>query len=81
MPVELIILLLALLAVLIGLFVPLPSNSAKPKRSKRYRTSGAIMFGINEVFQPSAANAALIQEQQKESRKAQPSPEDPLEKN
>lgn len=31
---------------------------------------------INELFQPSAANAALIIEEQREARKATPSPED-----
>jgi hypothetical protein len=78
---EIGILILASTAILIGLFAPLPPTGIKPKRKRKYPTSGAILLGINEVFQPSAANSALIQEQQKESRKAQPSPEDPLEKN
>jgi accessory gene regulator protein AgrB len=64
-------------AIGIVLFAPI-NYKAKPRKAKKYRASGAVLFGINEIFQPSAANAASIQEEQKESRRAIPSPEDPL---
>ena len=40
------------------------------------RGSGAAMSVVNEMFQPSAANAAVIIEEKREARKAMPSPED-----
>jgi hypothetical protein len=63
------------------LFFPIPKKyrtSVGGKRPKKYYTSGAILGAINEVFHPSAANAAVIQEEKRESRKANPSPEDGL---
>jgi hypothetical protein len=63
------------------LFFPIPKKyrtSEGSKRPKKYHTSGAILGAINEVFYPSAANAAVIQEEKRESRKANPSPEDGL---
>jgi len=54
------------------------SYKERPRKAKKYRASGGVLFGINEIFQPSAANAASVQEQQKEARRAIPSPEDPL---
>ena len=57
----------------------MPTNYIeKPRKARKYRASGAVLFGINEIFQPSAANAASVQEEQKESRRATPSPEDPI---
>jgi hypothetical protein len=68
---------LALLAGVAGwLFIPSEVQAKSKTRSKKYRTSGAVLFGINEVFAPSAANAAMVQEEQRESRKAIPAPED-----
>jgi hypothetical protein len=70
---------LVLLAGVAGwLFFPRKVQAKSRTRSKKYRTSGAVLFGINEVFAPSAANATLIQEEQRESRKAIPAPEDKL---
>jgi hypothetical protein len=70
------------LALLVGiaawLFVPRKAKDKSKIRSKKYPTSGAVLFGINEVFAPSAANATIIQEEQRQSRKATPSPEDKL---
>lgn len=60
------------------LFVPRKPKELPNKKSKRYATSGAVLFGLNEVFAPSAANATMIQQEQRESRKALPSPEDKL---
>jgi hypothetical protein len=60
------------------LFTPRRAREKSNPASKKYRTSGAVLFGINEVFAPSAANATMIQEEQRESRKAIPSPEDKL---
>lgn len=69
--------ILALLAVAVLALLLFPvSAKEKPRRRKHYRASGAVMFGINEVFQPTAANASMILEEQRESRKALPSPED-----
>lgn len=61
------------------LFVPIPKrirNREKLNRGKKYRTSGAFLGAVTEIFQPSAANAAVIVEEQKIARKANPSPED-----
>ena len=69
------------LAIISSLAVVLfmPTNyKERPRKAKKYRASGAVLFGINEIFQPSAANATSVQEQQKEARRAIPSPEDPL---
>lgn len=68
-------------AFIVFLFFPIPNKyrtSEGSKRTKRYHTSGAILGTINEVFHPSAANASVIQEEKRESRKANPSPEDGL---
>jgi hypothetical protein len=70
--------LVLLAGVAVWLFVPRKVQAKSRTRSKKYRTSGAVLFGINEVFAPSAANATLIQEEQRESRKAIPAPEDKL---
>lgn len=68
--------LLPLLAALIGLlFLPIKPKERKNTKS-RYRGAGAVLFAINEVFSPSAANASIVVEEQRESRKANPSPED-----
>jgi hypothetical protein len=42
------------------------------------RGSGAAMSVVNELFQPSAANAAVVIEEKREARKAMPSPDDKL---
>jgi hypothetical protein len=64
--------------ILVWLFAPRKAREKSNSSSKKYRSSGAVLFGINEAFAPSAANATLIQEEQRESRKAMPSPEDKL---
>ena len=70
---------LALLAgIAVWLFVPRKAKDELSKKTKRYPTSGAVLFGINEVFAPSAANATIIQEEQRQSRKATAAPEDKL---
>lgn len=53
-------------------------TKSKARKRKKYPTSGAVLFGIQEVFQPSAANASVVQEEQKQSRRETPSPEDLL---
>ena len=70
--------LVLLAGVAVWLLVPRKAQTKSKSRSKKYRTSGAVLFGINEVFAPSAANATIIQEEQRESRKAIPSPEDKI---
>ena len=64
--------------ILVWLFLPRRAQENSKSRTKKYRTSGAILFGINEIFAPSAANATMIQEEQRESRRAIPAPEDKL---
>jgi hypothetical protein len=61
------------------LFAPIPKklrDSEKPKKFKKYPTSGAALGVVNEIFQPTAANASVVVEEQKVARKATPSPED-----
>jgi hypothetical protein len=74
---ELFLVLAIVTSLAVVLFVP-TNYKEKPRKAKKYRASGAVLFGINEIFQPSAANAGAIQEEQKESRRAIPSPEDPM---
>ena len=64
--------------ILVWLFLPRKAREKSNSNSKKYRGSGAVLSGINELFAPSAANATLIQEEQRQSRKAMPSPEDKL---
>jgi hypothetical protein len=72
------LLVLALTASLaVVLFTP-TKYQEKRRKTKKYRASGAVLFGIYEIFRPSAANASSVQEEQKEARRAIPSPEDPL---
>jgi hypothetical protein len=63
---------------LVWLFIPRKARDNSNRGAKKYRTSGAVLFGINEVFAPSAANAAVVQQEQRESRRAIPAPEDKL---
>ena len=77
MPMEWALVVAMIASIAVVLFVP-TNYKAKPRKAKKYRASGAVLFGINEIFQPSAANASSVQEEQKESRRAIPSPEDPL---
>lgn len=67
---------------LVLLFAPIPkkfrNRPAKPYNKRKYPTSGALMGVINEAFQPSAKNATVVQEEQREARKATPAPEDKL---
>jgi len=44
------------------------------KKKRRY--GGATLSVINELFQPSAANAQIVIEEQREQRVALPSPTD-----
>jgi hypothetical protein len=64
--------------ILVWLFIPRKTREKSKTGTRKYRTSGAVLFGINEVFAPSAANATMIQEEQRESRRAIPAPEDKL---
>ena len=71
---ETVIWLVLLAGVAVWLFVPRKAQAKSKSKSKKYRTSGAVLFGINEVFAPSAANATFIQEEQRESRRVTPTP-------
>jgi hypothetical protein len=74
--------LLVLAAVAIAvLLLPIPKkiqNRQKQRRARKYHTSGAFLGAVTEIFQPSAANASVIVEEQKVARKATPAPEDKL---
>ena len=64
---------------LLLLFIPLPKKlrySNKKRKFKKYPIAPAALGVVNELYQPSASNAALIVEEQKVARKAMPSPED-----
>lgn len=71
---------------LCGLLLAIPLPKAlrqKPllnRRNRKYRSSGAILFGIQEVFQPTAKNASEIIQESREALKPMPSPEDKLKK-
>ena len=52
----------------------LERHKQNQSQDQKNRTSGAVLFGINEVLAPSAANAALIQDEQRESIRAIPTP-------
>jgi hypothetical protein len=77
---DLLLLGLSIVAVIAVIFLaPIPKRFRRDKKikiKKRYPISGAFLGGITEVFQPSAATASAIVEQQREARKALPSPED-----
>lgn len=72
------------LAVIAMAFVGLVALATIPAKRYEKRTgkklgrgSGAAMMSVvNELFQPSAANAAIVLEEQKEQRTAIPSGED-----
>ena len=51
-------------------------NERKTGKKLGRGSAAAGLQAINELFQPSAANAALIIEEQREARKPLPSPED-----
>lgn len=75
---ESIVWLAILGVILLWLFIPRKARDNSERGTKKYRTSGAVLFGINEVFAPSAANAAVVQQEQRESRRAIPAAEDKL---
>lgn len=61
------------------LVVPIPKSLRSRQREKQHRkypTSGAILGAVNEIFNPSAHNAAVIQEQKQQAGRENPSPED-----
>jgi hypothetical protein len=65
--------------VLTFLLIPIPKGMRNPEKLKKYKkrpTSGAFLGVVQEMFQPGAANASIVVEEQKESRKATPSADD-----
>lgn len=75
---ESIVWLAILGVILLWLFIPRKARDNSERGAKKYRTSGAVLFGVNEVFAPSAANAAVVQQEQRESRRSIPAAEDKL---
>jgi hypothetical protein len=74
--VELLITLTAI--VVFAIIASIPARMHAKKTGKK-RTSGAMSGAlgvVNELFAPSAHNAAIIVEEQREAIKPMPSPED-----
>lgn len=67
----------AILGVLVWLG-SIPARRYEKRTGKKLGRSGAAsaMYAMNEVFQPSAANASLIIQEQQEQRTAMPSADD-----
>lgn len=66
-------------AILVGLALEVRSRKKAKKTGSRRRKSagGSAVFGVmNEVFHPSASQASIIVEEQREARAPLPSPED-----
>lgn len=73
---ELVAILGAILALSILLSIPARRFEKRTgKKLGRHAASGMLSV-VNELFSPSAANAAVVVEEQKERRVAVPSPED-----
>lgn len=74
----------ALAIVLFGWAITIPARRYEKRTGKKLGRSGAAsaMHAMKEVFQPSAANASLIIEEQREARVAIPTPGDkPIDRN
>lgn len=74
--VELIYVVVAITA--IAWLLSIPARRYEKRTGKKLGRSGAagMMNVLNELYLPSAANAAIIVEEQRERRVAIPSPED-----
>lgn len=69
-----IILGIALMLIATLTFIEL--STRKRRKGKSRKAMGAALFAIDEVFHPSAHEAAIVMEDKREERKAMPSPED-----
>lgn len=66
-------------AIVLGLALEFRARMTAKKTGSRRRkpTGGSAVFGVmNEVFHPSASQASIIVEEQREARAPLPSPED-----
>jgi energy-converting hydrogenase Eha subunit A len=72
---ELVLVLSSILAIALVVGIPAIRREKKSKKSHGGTLSSA-MFAMNELFAPSAANSALIVEEQKRSVKQTGSPDD-----
>jgi hypothetical protein len=73
---ELVVALAAIVVVALLASIPSWRESKRTGKKKRGGSMAAAMGVVNELFAPSAANAAHIIEEQSEARKPIPSPED-----
>jgi hypothetical protein len=72
-------LLITLTAIVVFAFIASIPARMHAKKTGKKRTSGAMSGAlgvVNELFAPSAHNAAIIVEEQREAIKPMPSPED-----
>jgi type II secretory pathway component PulJ len=61
----------------LSLAVGLPAiRRQKTQKQRRGGSLGSAMFAMNEIFHPAAHSSIQIVDEQKEARKAMPSPED-----
>lgn len=74
--VELLIILVTFAAVVALATIPAKRYEKRTGKKLGRGASAAMMSVVNELFQPSAANAAIVLEEQKEQRTAIPSGED-----
>lgn len=74
---ELLVAGIAIVAVAILASIPAWRYERRTGKKMGRGTAGAAFASVQELFQPSAANAATIVEEQKEARHALPSPNEP----
>ena len=68
------------LVIAIAILASIPARRYERRTGKKLGRSGsAVGLGVvQELFQPSAANAAVVLEEQREARQAIPAPGDPI---
>lgn len=73
---ELVTILVAVSGIVALATIPAKRYEKRTGKKLGRGASAAMMSVVNELFQPSAANAAIVLEEQKEQRTAIPSGED-----
>ena len=73
---ELVVIVLAFVGIVVLATIPAKRYEKRTGKKLGRGASAAMMSVVNELFQPSAANAAIVLEEQKEQRTAIPSGED-----
>ena len=71
------LIIISAIILVFAVLVSIPTLIRNKKLGKRSRAGlGAGLGVLNEIYAPSAKNASIIREQQNESVKPKPSPED-----